>query len=232
MVEIKGLEKFAPKDFPGHISTTFFIGGCNFRCPYCHNAQLVLEPGKLPSYPMDYVLGYLDSRDGWLEGVCVTGGEPLMHEDLDVLLQVIKDRDYLVKVDTNGSFPLRLKGLIDRRIVDHVAIDIKTSPQKYAEAVKAPFDFDSILESVSLVVESGLNHTIRLTAVPNLVDEADIEEIGGLLKDVRRFQIQQYSPEGALDPEFRKLAPYPAEKIEELAARARRFFEQVNVEGI
>ncbi|MFC2158023.1 anaerobic ribonucleoside-triphosphate reductase activating protein [Acidobacteriota bacterium] len=232
MVEIKGLEKFAPKDFPGHISSTFFVGGCNFRCPFCHNSQLVLEPENLPSFPMDYALSYLDSRKGWLEGVCVTGGEPLIHEELDVLLQIIKDREFLVKIDTNGAFPDRLRELIENELVDHVAIDIKTSPKKYAEAVKVPVDFGLIEESVSLVVASGLDHTIRTTAVPTLVDTAEIEEIGGLFKDVRTFQLQQYFPDGALDPEFRKLVPYPSEKISELGKGAESFFPEVRIEGI
>ena len=108
VVEIKGLEKFAPKDFPGFVSATFFVGGCNFRCPFCHNADLVLRPDSLTDFPMDYVLAFLDSREGWLEGICITGGEPLFHAEIDVLLQVIKDRDLLIKLDTNGSFPDRL----------------------------------------------------------------------------------------------------------------------------
>ena len=103
MVEIKGLEKFSPRDYPGVISATVFLGSCNFRCPYCHNAGLVLNPDDLPTFPMDYFTHFLDSRKDWLEGICITGGEPLLHPDLADFLTLLKKRNLLVKLDTNGG---------------------------------------------------------------------------------------------------------------------------------
>ncbi len=131
MVEIKGLEKFAPRDFPGHISSTVFLGGCNFRCPFCHNSDLVLRPEILPTFPLDYFLSFLDSRKGWLEGICISGGEPLLQDDLETLLILIKGRNLLVKIDTNGSFPSRLEDLIRKRLIDHVAMDVKAPLKRY-----------------------------------------------------------------------------------------------------
>ncbi|MCK7527636.1 MAG: radical SAM protein [Ignavibacteriales bacterium] len=115
MVEIKGIEKFSSRDFPGHISSTVFFGGCTFRCPYCHNSQLVLEPETIQSMAADYFLSYLDGRKGWLEAVCLTGGEPLLHEDIEDIIRVVRERGLLVKLDTNGSFPDRLEALLGPR---------------------------------------------------------------------------------------------------------------------
>jgi len=232
LVTIKGLEKFAPKDFPGYVSATFFIGGCNFRCPFCHNADLVLRPEDLPDFPMDYLLGFMDSRKDWLDGICVTGGEPLMSDEIEVLLQIIKDRNLLVKVDTNGTFPERLNGLIQKGLVDHIAMDIKSGPQKYKKAAGVRVDVKSILRSVAIIRESGLEHTFRTTAVPGLVDIEEIKKIGLMLEGAKLFQLQQFSPEGALDPSYQKIRPYPAEKIRELARIAEHYFAEVRTEGI
>ena len=232
MVEIKGIEKLAPKDFPGFVSATFFVGGCNFRCPFCHNADLVVRPDSLADFPMDYVLAFLDSRAGWLEGICITGGEPLLHADIDVLLQVIKDRNLLVKMDTNGTFPDRLSRLISSRLVDQVAMDIKSSPEKYEKAAGVAVDIKTIRRSIDVILESGLPHIFRTTAVPGLVHKGDISRIGELLKGAKVFQLQQFNPEGALDVNYRKMEPYAPEIFLEMAAEAETFFEDVRTEGV
>jgi len=128
VVEIKGLEKFASKDFPGYISSTVFLGGCNFRCPFCHNSDLVLHPASLPSIDPNFFLSYLDSRRGWLDGLCLSGGEPFLHDDLEVLARIIKGRGYQLKIDTNGSFPDQLEQFIKEGLVDAIAMDIKGTP--------------------------------------------------------------------------------------------------------
>ncbi|MBU4202576.1 MAG: anaerobic ribonucleoside-triphosphate reductase activating protein [Acidobacteria bacterium] len=232
MVEIKGIEKFAPKDFPGFVSATFFVGGCNFRCPFCHNADLVIRPDSLADFPMDYVLAFLDSRAGWLEGICITGGEPLLHADIDVLLQVIKDRDLLVKIDTNGTAPDLLNRLIAGRLVDHIAMDIKSTPEKYEKAAGVAVDMKTIRRCIDIILESGLPHTFRTTAVPGLVHKEDIAAIAELLKGARVFQLQQFYPEGALDAAYRKMEPYTPEIFLEMAAEAKMFFEEVRTEGV
>ena len=173
MVEIKGIEKFAPVDFPGYISSTIFVGGCNFRCPFCHNAELVLKPQSLPTFPMDYFLSYLDSRKNWLEAVCVSGGEPLLHEELDVLLQIIKDRNLLVKIDTNGAFPEKLEELIKAGLLDSVAMDIKAPLDKYKKITAVPVDTDNVRRSIKIIQRSGLDYIFRTTVVPGFIDEND-----------------------------------------------------------
>ncbi|MFQ5720917.1 MAG: anaerobic ribonucleoside-triphosphate reductase activating protein [Candidatus Aminicenantales bacterium] len=232
MVEIKGLEKFGPKDFPGYISSTIFVGGCNFRCPYCHNSELVLRADRVPSFPLDYFLSFLDSRKGWLEGICVTGGEPLLHEDLEVLLSIIKDRGLLVKIDTNGSFPLRLEKLIDKGLVDRVAMDIKNSWEKYERTVGVKVKISEIKKSIDVIKNSGLDYIFRTTAVPGLVEEEDIRKISLMLNGSKTFQIQQFSPNNTLDELYRQRKPYSNQEIEAMVKIARAYFEQVRVEGI
>lgn len=232
MVEIKGIEKFAPKDFPGVISSTVFVGGCNFRCPFCHNADLVLRPESLPSFPPEYFLGFLDSRKGWLEAVCISGGEPLIHENLEVLLRIVKDRNLLVKIDTNGAFPERLAGLIDKGLLDCVAMDIKTSLDKYRRVTVSDVKSASILESIEIILKSGLDYVFRTTAVPGLVDSDDLVEIGRLLEGSKMFQLQQFVPVNTLDKELEKTVPYSKVELQDMAESLRPFFENVRLEGV
>lgn len=232
MVEIKGIEKFAPIDFPGYISSTVFVGGCNFRCPFCHNAELVLKPQSLPTFPMDYFLSYLDLRKNWLEAVCVSGGEPLLHDELDVLLQIIKDRNLLVKIDTNGAFPEKLEELIKAGLLDSVAMDIKAPLDKYKKITAVPVDTDNVRRSIKIIQRSGLDYIFRTTVVPGFIDENDIEKIGQLLKGSKSYQIQQFKPVNTLDKTFEKIKPFGREKLQVFADRAGPYFEKVRIEGI
>ena len=231
MVEIKGLEKFAPKDFPGHMSATVFTGGCNFRCPFCHNADLVLNPESIPTFPLDFFLSFLDARKDWLEAICVTGGEPLIHEDLEILLQVIKERGFLVKIDTNGSFPKRLKGLIKQKLVDFVAMDIKAPLEKYQEVTKSNVKTDDIRTSIDLIRSSGVPYVFRTTAVPGLLRVEDIEKIGELLKGSDYFQLQNFTPENTIDKSYLQKTPFSKKEFKEFADSAKKYLKKVSVEG-
>lgn len=232
MVEIKGLEKLASKDFPGHISATVFVGGCNFRCPFCHNRELVLHPDKLEAFPLDYFTSFLDSREGWLEAVCVTGGEPLIHEDLDVLLQLIRERGLKIKLDTNGSFPGRLHEVLDRGLADAVAMDIKASKSLYSRACGIKVNLDDIQHSIDLIAQSSLEAMFRTTVVPGIIDEETIIDLGEWLPHNVVFQLQQFSPGNTLKPDFGKIAPYPPSRLREMASAAEKYFSEVRVEGI
>ena len=232
MVEFKGLEKFAPLDFPGFISSTVFLGGCNFRCPYCHNADLVLRPETLATMPLDYFVTYLDSRTGWLEGVCVSGGEPLIDDDLEVLLGVIKDRNLLVKLDTNGTRPERLEDLIGTRLVDHVAMDVKAPLARYRQVTRADVSEDDIVRSIEVVRSSRLPYLFRTTVVPGLVGEKDLLEIAQMLHGASLFQIQRFSGRNPIDRSFLEVRPFPPEDISRMAERVRPYFGEVRVEGM
>jgi pyruvate formate lyase activating enzyme len=231
MVEIRGLEKFSSKDFPGHISSTVFLGGCTFRCPFCHNADLVLQPDVFPVLPMDLFMSYLDSRKGWLEGVCVTGGEPLLSEDLEDLVRIIKERGLLVKIDTNGSLPRRLEKLVAEGLVDWIAMDIKAPLERYSEVAGVSVRGEDIARSVEIVRGSGLKCLFRTTVVPGLLGREDIRKIGVWLEGADVYQLQQFVPHDTIDPAYLEVRPYPREEFIILQEIARPFFKEVRVEG-
>lgn len=230
MVEIKGLEKFSSRDFPGHISSTVFLGGCNFRCPYCHNADLVLRPGTLPTTPIDIFLSYLDGRKGWLEGVCLTGGEPLLHDDVEDLIRVVRERELLVKIDTNGSFPERLEALLAAGLVDWVAMDIKAPLERYGEVTRSDVDVGRITRSVDVIRSSGVPFTFRTTVVPGLVGKEDIGKIGEWLRGLGSYSIQAFAPNNPIDPAYRDKKPYSRTEMEAILEAARPYFGEVRLE--
>jgi pyruvate formate lyase activating enzyme len=231
MVEIRGLEKFSSRDFPGHISSTVFLGGCTFRCPYCHNAELVLRPESYPVLSMDLFLSYLDSRKGWLEGVCVTGGEPLLSEDLEDLVRVVKERGLLVKLDTNGSLPGRLEELVEEGLVDWIAMDIKAPLDRYSEVAGVSVRVEDIEKSAAIVKGSGLTYMFRTTVVPGLLGREDIRRIGTWLEGADLYQLQQFVPHDTIDPAWLDVQPYSREEFVMLQEIARPFFKEVRVEG-
>jgi len=232
VVEIKGLEKFASKDFPGHISSTVFLGGCNFRCPFCHNSDLVLHPASLPSIDPNFFLSYLDSRRGWLDGLCLSGGEPFLYDDLEVLARIIKGRGYQLKIDTNGSFPDQLEQFIKEGLVDAIAMDIKAPLERYPEVVRATVDMGKINQSVMIIKNSHLDYIFRTTVVPGIHQEKDLLAIGEWLQGARVFQLQQFSPQKTIDPEFMRITPFLREKILSWAELLKPFFAEVRVEGL
>ncbi|MCD6517874.1 MAG: anaerobic ribonucleoside-triphosphate reductase activating protein [Candidatus Aminicenantes bacterium] len=232
MAAIKGLEKFAPKDFPGYISSTIFLGGCNFRCPFCQNPDLVLNPGELPVMPQELFIEFIDSRKGWLEAVCVTGGEPLIHKDLIQLLGLIKEKGLRIKLDTNGSFPERLREIIQKGLIDSAAMDIKAPLDKYSLASGVDVNVEEIKKSISILKNSNIEYMFRTTVVPGLIDGKSIEEIGRMLEGGPLFQIQQFSPKITLDESYRTIEPYPKEEVQRLGRIAEKYFAKVNLEGI
>ena len=231
MVEIKGIEKFASRDFPGHISATVFIGGCTFRCPYCHNADLVLRPDELQTTPVDIFLSYLDGRKGWLEGICLSGGEPLLHDDIEDLVRVIRDRGLLVKLDTNGSFPERLERLLGEKLLDWVAMDVKAPLERYREVTRSNVDIEAVVRSADLIRMSGVRSTFRTTVVPGLVGREDIVKIGEWLRGAECYLIQQFVPHTTIDPAYLEKKPYSREELEVLVVAARPYFKEARVEA-
>ena len=230
MVEIKGIEKFSSRDFPGHISSTVFFGGCTFRCPYCHNSQLVLEPETIQSMAADYFLSYLDGRKGWLEAVCLTGGEPLIHEDIEDVIRIVRERGLLVKLDTNGSFPDRLEALLGLGLLDRVALDVKAPLERYREVTRSSIDLEKIVRSVDLVRSSGLPYLFRTTVVPGFVGKDDVLRIGEWLEGASSYVVQPFVPQTTIDPAFMAIKPFGRAELEDIAAAVRPFFGEVLVD--
>jgi len=231
LVEIKGIEKFSSRDFPGHISSTVFFGGCTFRCPYCHNSQLVLEPETIPSMAADGFLSYLDGRKGWLEAVCLTGGEPLLHEDIEDIIRVVRERGLLVKLDTNGSFPDRLEALLALGLLDWVALDVKAPLERYREVTRSAIDLEKIVRSIDLLRVGGVKHTYRTTVVPGFVGKDDVVKIGEWLEGARSYLVQSFVPQTTIDPAFLEIKPFSQAELEAIADAARPYFGEVRLEG-
>ena len=172
-----------------------FTGGCNLRCPFCHNAPLVLSPAAQRSMEGE-VLSYLQKRRGLLDGVCVTGGEPLLQPELPRFLSAVRAMGYLVKLDTNGTLPAPLKALLVAGLVDYVAMDIKAAPEHYALAAGTDVDLARVRESVDLIRSSGVEHEFRTTVVRGIHTQADFEAIGQWLEGAERYFLQPFRDSG------------------------------------
>ena len=200
---IGGFQRFSLIDYPDKICAIVFTQGCNFRCPYCHNPELVeMKRSENIAFKEDEILSFLDRRRGKLNAVTITGGEPLLQLDLNAFLSAIKRLGYLVKLDTNGSFPLRLERIIQSKFVDYVAMDIKTSLNKYNHVIKRKIDTRKILDSIRLIMNSGLDYEFRTTVVKALFEKDDFYKIGQLIKNARLYVLQKFVPSKTLDDTF------------------------------
>ena len=195
---IEGLQKTTLLDFPGLVACTVFAHGCNLRCPFCHNAGLVVrKPENIIS--QEELGEFLKKRKGILDGVCLTGGEPLAQKDAIEFIEFLKSFGYKIKLDTNGFFPERLKEAIDKGLVDYIAMDIKSSPEGYATAVGIDgIDITPAMESVKLIMSSGVDYEFRTTAVKGLHLVSDFERIGEWISGAKRYFIQQFIDSGDL----------------------------------
>lgn len=192
-MEFKGFQKLTLLDYMGKVACTVFTGGCNFRCPYCHNASLVINPEKTESISQEEILNYLKKRVGILDGICVSGGEPLMQNGLEEFLVKVKELNYSVKLDTNGSFPKKLEKLIKSKLVDYVAMDIKNSLEKYGLSIGVKnFDTTPIKASVKLLMEGDIDYEFRTTVTKELHETGDFEGIGKWLQGAKAYYIQNY----------------------------------------
>jgi pyruvate formate lyase activating enzyme len=180
---------------------------------------------------MDFFLAYLDSRKGWLEGICVTGGEPLLAEEIESFLTIIKQRGLLIKLDTNGSRPDTLERLLRADLIDRAAMDIKAPLDRYREVTGSKVEPQDIVRSAEILRRSGRPVLFRTTVVPGLIGPEDIESIGRWLQGADVYQIQQFSPVGTLDAEYGRIKPYGRDEVRRLAEAARPFFGEVLVEG-
>ena len=191
-MELHGLQKMTLLDYPGKVACTVFLGGCDLRCPFCHNAGLI-DGSAPPVLDSAALLDFLKKRRGLLEGVAITGGEPLLRE-LGPLLTEIRALGYPVKLDTNGTHPERLQALFDAGLVDYVAMDIKNSPARYAGTVGVPgFDLAPVRRSIALLLRGDTDYEFRTTVVAELHDSASFHEIGAMIRGARRYFLQPFT---------------------------------------
>jgi len=195
---IKGLQKLTLLDYPTKTACTIFTGGCNFRCPFCHNASLVVDVNEGERYEAEDVLAFLKKRVGLLDGVCVTGGEPLLQKDIKEFLGNIKDMGYAVKLDTNGYSPEKLMEIVDGGLIDYVAMDIKNCKEKYSETAGIDIDISKIEKSVSFIMTSGIDYEFRTTVVKEYHTLSDIEKIALWISGAKRYYLQNFVDSGDL----------------------------------
>lgn len=230
-MKIHGFQKTTLLDYPGHVAATVFVGGCNFRCPFCHNGMLVLEPEAQPEIPEEEVLSYLHKRRGILEGICVTGGEPTLQPDLEAFIRRIKGLGYLVKLDTNGGCPQILEQLLREGLLDYVAMDIKASPDNYAAAAGLKeINFDRIRQSICLLMESSISYEFRTTVVKGIHTLEEFEEIGRLLQGCRAYFLQGFrESEGMVG---QGCQAFSAREMEKMAELAGKYIDRVELRGV
>lgn len=192
-IKISGIQKLTLLDFPEHTACTLFVPNCNFRCPFCHNSELLLD--NVEFYDEAEIFAFLKKRAGVLEGVCITGGEPTIFTDLDRFIADVKRLGYLVKLDTNGFLPDRLNALIADGLLDYIAMDIKNSPERYAETVGLPYDrFDvtPIERSIDIIMKSGVPYEFRTTVVTELFDETSIAGAAKMIAGADKYFLQSF----------------------------------------
>lgn len=196
-MQINGFNKSTLLDYPKHLAATVFLGGCNMRCPFCHNASLVLCPGSQPEISEEEVLSYLKKRRNILEGVCITGGEPTLYNDLPNFISEIKSLDFKVKLDTNGTNPTMIKYLSENHLIDFIAMDIKNSRENYKETSGiAALDIKTVEESVSYLLTHPVDYEFRTTVTKELHTEHDILSIANWIKGAQAYYLQAYKDSG------------------------------------
>lgn len=228
---ICGLQKLAMVDYPGKLAATVFTGGCNLRCPFCHNALLVTRLRETPEIPQSEVLNFLSSRKKLLDGVVLTGGEPLMQPDAADFLRIVRDMGFAIKLDTNGCYPDRLAALLAEGLVDYVAMDIKNSREKYAETVGIPgFDPIPVEESARILRSSGINYEFRTTLVRELHHPQDMVSIGQWVGGAPNYYLQNFEDSGNLiQTGFHGFTPL---ELQDFAALSAPFFGHVSIRGV
>lgn len=223
MVEIKGFLETSFLDWPGKICAVLFLPGCNFRCPYCHNYPLIFQPEKFATLPQREIFQRLQSFKDWIDGICLTGGEPTLHPELPLLVRQIRERGFEVKLDTNGSHPEMLEKLILEREIDFIAMDVKAplDPFQYRRSAGCSVDLASIRRSIEILKQGRVQYQFRMTVVPTLHQEEEIQRLAHQLKAGKRFVLQNFNPDNPLDPLLKNTVPYSPKVLKEMERRAQ-----------
>jgi pyruvate formate lyase activating enzyme len=231
---IKGWAKTSLVDYPGRIAASLFCGGCNFRCPNCHNSGIVLHPGDYADLDEQEIWSFLDRRAGLLDGIVLSGGEPTLQPDLLSFSLRLRESGFQVKLDTNGYRPEVVQAMIDQSAVDYVAMDVKAPlvPALYARAAGVPVDVERIRRTIDLLLKAEVAYEFRTTVVPGLLAEPDIVQIARAIGGARHYYLQQFVAQNTLDPEMLKLVPYPADQVHAMADLAGEWVESVGIRGI
>ncbi|MBP3279382.1 MAG: anaerobic ribonucleoside-triphosphate reductase activating protein [Butyrivibrio sp.] len=227
---IHGLQKMTLLDYPGYVACTVFLNGCDFRCPYCHNFELVDGTAQALMDDEEF-FAFLGKRKGLLDGVCISGGEPLLHKDIDDFIRRIREMGFKVKLDTNGYHPDMLKKLIDEGLLDYIAMDIKNSFAKYAVTTGAPNINTSIIKkSISIIMNSGVDYEFRTTVAGGLHQADDFEQIGAMIPDAKAYYLQQFTMRDTVPD--RELYSPSAEEMDTFLKIVKKHVDSAQLRGV
>jgi len=230
-MKIGGFQKTSLLDYPETISAIIWTIGCNFRCPFCYNKDIVL--GKLGLISEKEVLSYLEKRKGMLEGLVITGGEPLLQKDIVDFASKIKKLGYLIKIDTNGCYPKKLQELLDKKLVDYIAMDVKAPKKKYEQLTDVKTDLKKIEESIEVIKTNAPDYEFRTTFIPGLLTKEDILNIAKWLEGSKRFYLQQFKNDTTLiSSKLQNVLPYSEQELMETLDIIKPFFKNCNIRGI
>ncbi|MDH7508982.1 MAG: anaerobic ribonucleoside-triphosphate reductase activating protein [Methanomassiliicoccales archaeon] len=231
-MKIVGFSKTSLIDWDGCVASTVYLPGCNFRCPACHNRDLVIDPDSLEEIPTQEIESYLRANGDFIDGVVITGGEPTIHRDLREVITWLRSLGMRIKLDTNGSRPEVIEELLEDELLDFIAMDIKAPlNDKYEDVCGTTVPLEKIKRSISLIMESGIDYEFRTTVVPIFLNENDIESIAAFIGGAKKYALQQFRPKNTIDERLTALNPYPAEKIRKMAEVAKSYVKRVVIRG-
>lgn len=233
-MRIAGIQKLTLLDYPGHIAAAIFTPGCDLRCPFCHNSELVLDNSGLEYYP-DEVLDFLKTRAGKLDGIAITGGEPLLQADLADYIRKLRNLGFKIKLDTNGTFPDRLKALFDQGLVDYVAMDLKNSPESWAKTAGVGGEaavtlFEKTLRSLEILKNSGVEFELRTTIVKGLHELSDMEGLGKLASGAEKYYLQSFIDSGAILKDG--FSAWDKETLNKMLEEVRKYVPEAQLRGV
>lgn len=229
-MKIGGFQKTSLLDYPEEISAIIWTVGCNFNCPFCYNKDLV--NGKVDEITEEEIFSFLEKREKMIDGLVISGGEPFLQKDLKEFCKKVKKIGYKIKIDTNGTFPDKLKELIDKKLVDYIAMDVKAPSKKYAKLAGIKTDMKKIKKSIKIIQDSNVDYEFKTTFVPDLLKKEDIVEIGKEIKDSKKFYLQQFKNDVALiSNEINNKNPYSTEYLQETLNEIKPYFSYCKVRG-
>jgi len=230
---VKGWVRTSLIDFPGKIATVLYTEGCNLRCPICHNPELITYPERYESIALAEIIAYLKEREDLVDGIVISGGEPLLRPQTLDLLEEIRPLPIAIKLDTNGTFPERLQEIISRKLVDMISMDVKGSKTLYPLVTGVDdFDISRIDQSLAILKQGQVDYEIRTTVIPQIIDLQAIDDIVSWIGTVERYVLQQFRPIMTLDARYRSLEPLPDAELNEMAKLARQKIANVSVRGL
>ncbi len=229
-MKIGGFQKTTLLDYPEHVSAIIWTVGCNFRCPFCYNRSLVYEESDL--FSEEDILTFLEKRKDFLEALTISGGEPFLQSDLKEFCMKVKDLGYKIKIDTNGSFPEKLKDMIDEKLIDYVAMDVKAPKEKYDKLSGVKTDIEKIDKSIRVIMESGIDYEFKTTVIPKFLDKENILKISKWIKDSKKYYLQQFKNNApVVSSDLEHIQPYSEKHLENILKTIKPYFSECKLRG-